>query len=70
MLMTAIVDGQLTTVAKHTLFRVPLLGRLLKFSGVVPVERANDVTTRTVQGNVMLSDWQVWLLDLRAARTC
>lgn len=44
MLMTAVLPGQLTTVAKHTLFRVPLLGRLLKFSGVVPVERANDTS--------------------------
>ena len=42
MLMTAVLPGQLITVAKHTLFRVPLLGRLLSFSGVVPVERAND----------------------------
>jgi len=44
MLMTAVLPGQLTTVAKHTLFRVPLLSRLLKLSGVVPVERANDTS--------------------------
>ena len=44
MLMTAVLPGQLTTVAKHTLFRVPLLGRLLKLSGVVPVERSNDTS--------------------------
>ncbi|MEL0181820.1 MAG: 1-acyl-sn-glycerol-3-phosphate acyltransferase, partial [Candidatus Poseidoniales archaeon] len=44
MLMTAVLPGQLTTVAKHTLFRVPFLGRLLKLSGVVPVERANDTS--------------------------
>ena len=39
MLMTSVLPGQLTTVAKHTLFDVPLLGRLLKLTGVVPVER-------------------------------
>ena len=43
MLMTSIVDEQLTTVGKHTLFRTPLLGRLLKASGVVPIERLQDV---------------------------
>lgn len=44
MLMTAVLPGQLITVAKHTLFRIPFLGRLLSFSGVVPVERADDTS--------------------------
>ena len=42
MLMTSVLPGQLSTVAKHTLFRIPLLGRLLKASGFVPVERAQE----------------------------
>ena len=44
MLMTSVLPGRLTTVAKHTLFRIPLLGRLLKASGVVPIERPEDST--------------------------
>ena len=42
MLMTSVLPGQLSTVAKHTLFRIPLLGRLLKASGFVSVERAQE----------------------------
>jgi 1-acyl-sn-glycerol-3-phosphate acyltransferase len=42
MLMTTVLPGRLTTVAKHTLFRIPFLGRLLKASGVVPIERPQD----------------------------
>ncbi|MAJ01363.1 MAG: hypothetical protein CMA10_03035 [Euryarchaeota archaeon] len=42
MLMTASLPGKLTTIAKHTLFKIPLLGRLLRASGVVPVERPGD----------------------------
>lgn len=42
MLMTSVLPGQLTTVAKHTLFRIPVLGRLLKASSVVPIERPSD----------------------------
>ena len=42
MLMTSVLPGRLTTVAKHTLFRIPFLGRLLKASGVVPIERPQD----------------------------
>ena len=42
MLITSVLPGRLTTVAKHTLFRIPFLGRLLKASGVVPIERPQD----------------------------
>ena len=42
MLMTSVLPGQLTTVAKHTLFRIPVLGRLLRASSVVPIERPSD----------------------------
>ncbi len=42
MLMTSVLPGQLTTVAKHTLFRIPVLGRLLRASNVVPIERPSD----------------------------
>ena len=34
MLMMSVLPGQLTTVAKHTLFRIPVLGRLLRASNV------------------------------------
>ena len=42
MLMTSVLPGQLTTVAKHTLFHIPVLGQLLKASSVVPIERPSD----------------------------
>ena len=42
MLMMTVLPGQLTTVAKHTLFRIPILGRLLRASSVVPIERPSD----------------------------
>ena len=42
MLMMSVLPGQLTTVAKHTLFRIPVLGRLLRASNVVPIERPSD----------------------------
>ena len=42
MLMMSVLPGQLTTVAKHTLFRIPVLGRLLRASSVVPIERPSD----------------------------
>ncbi|MCH1616754.1 MAG: 1-acyl-sn-glycerol-3-phosphate acyltransferase, partial [Candidatus Poseidonia sp.] len=42
MLMTSVLPGQLTTVAKHPLFRIPVLGRLLRASNVVPIERPSD----------------------------
>jgi len=42
MLMMSVLPGQLTTVAKHTLFRIPILGRLLRASSVVPIERPSD----------------------------
>ena len=41
MLMTTVLPGRLTTVAKHT-SSSSLLGRLLKASGVVPIERPQD----------------------------
>ena len=42
MLMMSTLPGRLTTVAKHTLFHIPILGRLLKASSVVPIERPVD----------------------------
>ena len=42
MLMVATLPGELTTVAKHTLFNIPVLGRMLKASGCVPIERPQD----------------------------
>lgn len=42
MLMVATLPGELTTVAKHTLFRLPVLSHMLRASGVVPIERPQD----------------------------
>ena len=42
MLMMATLPGRLTTIAKHTLFKIPVLGRMLKASGCVPIERPQD----------------------------
>lgn len=59
MLMTATLPGKLTTIAKHTLFKIPLLGRILKASGVVPVERPRDSVDKQAsraRNAVMLSE--------------
>ncbi|MCH1462050.1 MAG: 1-acyl-sn-glycerol-3-phosphate acyltransferase, partial [Candidatus Poseidonia sp.] len=42
MLMMATLPGKLTTVAKHTLFKFPVLSHMLRASGVVPIERPQD----------------------------
>ena len=64
MLMTAALPGKLTTIAKHTLFKIPLLGRVLKASGVVPVERprdSNDKQASRARNAIMLSEMSVQL---------
>ena len=42
MLMHASLPGRLSMIAKHTLFKIPLLGRLIRGAGAVPIERAQD----------------------------
>ena len=65
MLMTSVLPGQLTTVAKHTLFDVPLLGRLLKLTSVVPVERTEDV--RDAEGARLRNEQRLASLASRLA---
>lgn len=42
MLMVSSLPGQISTIAKHTLFKIPLLGRLIKAGGALPIMRSKD----------------------------
>ena len=42
MLLNASLPGKISIIAKHTLFKLPLIGRLLRSAGGVPIERAQD----------------------------
>ena len=42
MLLNASLPGRVSIIAKHTLFKLPLIGRLLRAAGGVPVERSQD----------------------------
>lgn len=42
MLMMAALPGNLTFAAKHTLFKVPIMGRIIRMAGAKPVHRAQD----------------------------
>lgn len=42
MLMNASLPGRVSIIAKHTLFKLPLVGRLLRAAGGVPIERSQD----------------------------
>lgn len=42
MLLNASLPGKISVIAKHTLFKLPLIGRLLRAAGGVPIERAQD----------------------------
>ena len=44
LLMLSLLPGQLTFVAKHTLFNIPLLGRFMRAAGAKPVYRRQDAT--------------------------
>lgn len=42
MLLNASLPGKISIIAKHTLFKLPVIGRLLRSAGGVPIERAQD----------------------------
>ncbi|MDP6011384.1 MAG: 1-acyl-sn-glycerol-3-phosphate acyltransferase, partial [Candidatus Poseidoniaceae archaeon] len=43
MLMVATLPGKMSLIAKHTLFKVPILGALMKASGALPIMRSTDI---------------------------
>lgn len=47
MLMHASLPGKLSMIAKHTLFKIPLLGRLIRSAGAIPIERSQDSTDKS-----------------------
>ncbi len=51
MLMHASLPGKLSMIAKHTLFKVPILGRLIRGAGAVPIERSQDSTDQAGSKN-------------------
>jgi 1-acyl-sn-glycerol-3-phosphate acyltransferase len=46
MLLNASLPGKISIIAKHTLFKLPVIGRLLRSAGGVPIERAQDSNDR------------------------
>ncbi len=44
MLMMAALPGNLTFAAKHTLFKTPILGQIMRATGAKPVHRAQDAS--------------------------
>ena len=42
MLLHASLPGKLSILAKHTLFKMPLLGRLIRAGGALPIYRSSD----------------------------
>ena len=42
MLLHASLPGKLSILAKHTLFEIPLLGRMIRAGGALPIYRTND----------------------------
>ena len=44
MLMMTAIPGSLTFAAKHTLFKMPIIGRVVRAAGAKPVHRAQDTT--------------------------
>lgn len=42
MLLNSSLPGKISIIAKHTLFKLPVIGRLLRSAGGVPIERAQD----------------------------
>ena len=50
MLMMAALPGNLTFAAKHTLFKIPILGRMMRMAGAKPVHRAKDANSGESSG--------------------
>ncbi len=50
MLMLSLLPGQLTFAAKHTLFKIPVLGYIMKKAGAKPVYRKQDITPTNESG--------------------
>ena len=46
LLMVSAIPGQLTFVAKHTLFKLPILGYLMRAAGAKPAYRKQDIESR------------------------
>ena len=46
MLLHASLPGKLSMLAKHTLFKIPILGRLIRSAGGLPIERASDSSNK------------------------
>lgn len=46
MLIMAAMPNKLTFAAKHTLFKVPILGRIIRTAGAKPVHRSQDTTSK------------------------
>jgi len=43
MLMMASLPGKMSLIAKHTLFKMPILGAMMRASGALPIMRSSDV---------------------------
>ncbi len=46
MLMHASLPGKQSMIAKHTLFKIPVLGKFIKAAGALPIERSQDSNDR------------------------
>jgi 1-acyl-sn-glycerol-3-phosphate acyltransferase len=51
MLMHASLPGKQSMIAKHTLFKIPVLGRFIKAAGALPIERSQDSDNREAASN-------------------
>lgn len=57
LLMLSVIPGQLTFVAKHTLFKIPILGSIMRAAGAKPAYRKQDLEpARIISQNAQHSD--------------
>ncbi len=63
LLMFSTIPGQLTFAAKHTLFKIPIMGRIIKAVGAKPVYRAVDIKNEEVENLVSRSKKNTGLID-------
>ena len=63
MLMHASLPGKLSMIAKHTLFNVPILGRLIRGAGAVPILKIRP-TKKALNIEIVSNStvWPRWLL--------